>query len=222
MKQLPFIFTLLILTACDFKSSEDYHKEANGLEKQKKYKEAIVILDKAIEKDPKNIKALLDRGVDKSIIEDFKGSIIDYTRVIEIDHDNGLAFLNRGKNKKRIEDYTGAIADFNEAISTKGGENLYLDKVENSFIETGFEFDIKMEEIRFERGIAYYNIDSLKKALDDFNFSLQKNFALSDSYYWRGLIYIRYNMKSEGCNDLNKARELGDPDAKVLIDKNCK
>lgn len=222
MKLLPIIFSLAILTGCDFKSSEDYHKEANKLEQEKKFKEAILLLDKASEKDPSNIKALLDRAVDKSTIEDFKGAIDDYSKVIELDPNNCLAYLNRGKNKKRLKDYKGAIADFDKTISTKGGESIYLDKVENSFAETGFEYDVKMEEVKFERGIAYYRIDSLKRALDDFNFSIQKSYLLPDSYYWRGLIYLSCNMKDEGCKDLNKAMEIGDPDAKYLLEKNCK
>lgn len=222
MKLLPIIFSFAILTGCDIKSSEEYHKEANMLEQEQRFKEAILLLDKAIGKDPSNIKALLDRAVDKSEIGDFKSAIDDYSIVIELDPDNGLAYLNRGKNKKRLKDYNGAIADFDKAILTKGGELIYLDKVENSVVETGFEFDLKMEEIKFERGIAYYNIDSLRRAFDDFDFSIQKNFLLPESYYWRGLTYLRRNMKDEGCKDLNKAIELGDPDAKDLIDKNCK
>lgn len=161
-------------------------------------------------------------AVDKSTIEDFKGAIDGYSKVIELDNDNGLAYLNRGKTKKRLEDYKGSIADFDKAIATKGGELLYMDKVENSFVETGFEFDVKMEEIKFERGIAYFRIDSLRKAFDDFNFSIQKSYLLPDSYYWRGLIYLNYNMKDKGCRDLSKAMELGDPDAKDLLDENCK
>lgn len=222
MKLLSIMFLLAILTGCDFKSSEGYHKEANKIEQEGKFKEAILLLDKVVEKDPNNIKALLDRAVDKSTIEDYKGAITDYSLVIELDPDNGLAYLNRGKNKKRLEDYRGAIADFDKAISTKGGELIYMDKIKNSFVETRFEYDVKMEEIKFERGIAYSNIDSLKRAFDDFNFSIQKNFALPDCYYWRGLIYLSYNMKDEGCKDLSKAMELGDPDAKELLNKNCK
>jgi tetratricopeptide (TPR) repeat protein len=104
---------------------------------------------------------------------------------------------------------------------TKGGELIYTDKVENKFVETGFEFDVKMEEIRFERGLAYYNIDSLKKAFDDFNFSIKKNYSLPDSYYFRGLIYLSYNITAKACEDLNKAKELGDKDAQEMIDKSC-
>ena len=212
----------MTFTSCDFKSSADYNAEAEKLEQEGKYLEAIPLLDKAIKKDPNNIYALINRGVDKSILEDYQGSIEDYTKIIEIDSDNTLALLNRGKNKKRLEDYQGAIDDFEKAIKTKGSEILYMDKVENSFIETGFEFDIAMEEIRFERGIARYNIDSLNLAFEDFNFCLEKNFERSSSLYWRGIIYIAYGMNKEGCTDLNEAQKLGDPDAQEMIDKYCK
>jgi tetratricopeptide (TPR) repeat protein len=125
--------------------------------------------------------------------------------------------LNRGKNKKRLEDYHAAIEDFEKAIRTKGGESIYMAKVENPFVETGFEFDVGMEEIRFERGIARYKIDSLRTAFDDFNFCIQKNFELPASYYWRGLIYLAYGKKTEACTDLKKSQELGDSDAHEII-----
>jgi len=211
----------LTFTSCDFKSSTDYNAEAEKLEQEGKISEAIPLLDKAIEKDPTNIYALINRGVDKSILEDYKGSIQDYTKIIEIDSDNALAFLNRGKNKKRLEDYQGAIEDFEKAIKTKGGEMLYMDKVENSFIETGFEFDVAMEEIRFERGIAYYHIDSLNASYNDFNFCIQKKFELSESFYHRGLIYIAYGDSNKGCEDLHKANDLKYQYAKESIDLYC-
>lgn len=168
VKVLPIVFSFVLLTGCDFRSSEDYHRAANKLEQEGKFTEAIACLDNAIRKDPHNIKALLDRAVDKSILNDFKGAIDDYTSVSQLDSANGLAFLNRGKNKMRLEDYTGALVDFDKAIATKGGESLYVDNVENPSFENSFEYDVKMEEIRFERGIAYYRIDSLKKSFEDF------------------------------------------------------
>jgi tetratricopeptide (TPR) repeat protein len=222
MKQILIILSILAFTSCDFKSSADYNTEAEKLESEGKYEEAIPLLNKAIEKDPENIYALINRGVDKSILGDFQSAIDDYTVVIEIDSDNALAFLNRGKNKKRLEDYQGAIEDFDKAIETKGGEMLYMEKVENSFIETGFESDVAMEEIRFERGIARYNIDSLTLAFDDFNFCIDKNFEKPASFYWRGIIYVAYGMNKEGCSDLKEAYKLGDAGAQEMIDKYCK
>lgn len=222
MKHIIIISSILIFISCDFKSSANYNAEAEKLEQAGKYLEAILLLDKAIERDPKNIYALINRGVDKSILEDYKGSIEDYSKIIEIDSNNTLAYLNRGKNKKRLDDYFGAIEDFEKAIKTKGGETLYINKVENSFIDTGFEFDVAMEEIRFERGIARYNIDSLKLAFEDFNFCLQKNYEKPASLYWRGIIYIAHGMYEEGCTDLKEAQKTGDSDAIEMIGKYCK
>ncbi|MCC5918634.1 MAG: tetratricopeptide repeat protein [Cryomorphaceae bacterium] len=223
MKTITNILIIFTLISCEFKSSGYYNEEAQKLEKVGKYEEAIALLDKAIEKDPNNIYALINRGVDKSMLGDFQGAIEDYSIIIAFDPDNTLAYLNRGKNKKRLEDFQGAIEDFEKAIKTKGGELIYLDKVENSFIEmTDFEFDVAMEVIRFERGIARYYIDSLRTAFDDFNFCIHKNFELPESYYWRGMIYLAYGMHIEACIDLKKSQEFGDSDAHEIIEKYCK
>ncbi|MDA3910537.1 MAG: hypothetical protein PF448_04175 [Bacteroidales bacterium] len=222
MRAITYILIILTLVSCDFKSSEYYNGEAQKFEKEGKYKEAIPLLDKAIEKDPQNIYALINRGVDKSILEDYKGAIEDYSKIIEIDSANALAYLNRGKNKKRLEDYNGAIEDFEKAIKTKGGELIYMEKVENSFIDNGFEFDVGMEEIRFERGIARYNIDSVRLAFEDFKFCIQANYEKPACHYWIGLIYLAYNMNDEACKAFENSEKLGDPDAKEMIEKYCK
>ena len=221
MRTVGYILFCLILTSCNLKSSDYYYSEARKLEFEGKYIEAILLLDKAIEKNPRNIFALINRGVDKSLLEDYMGAIDDYSRIIEIDKNNTLAYLNRGKNKKRIEDYRGAIEDFDRAIKTKGGEFLWIDKVENPFVDDGFEFDVMMEEIRYVRGFARYYSDSLQLALKDFNFCIQKNYYLSTSYYMVGLIYIAYGNIDEACKILLKSRDLGDVDAQELLDKYC-
>lgn len=208
-------------TSCDFRSSDAYNSAAEKLEQEGRYLEAISLLDKAIEKNPKNIYALTNRGVDKSILGDYYGAIEDYTEIIKIDSDNALAFLNRGKNKRRLKDYQGAIEDFAKAIKTKGNEMFYLDRIENAFVETGFDFDVSMEEIRFERGIAYYHIDSLNSSFNDFNFCIQKKFELPESFYHRGLIYISFGDSEKGCVDLYTADQLNYQYAKESIDLYC-
>jgi|SRR6218665_839013 len=222
MRRTLLILSFFAVTSCDMKTSEDYHLEANKCEQQENYKEAIKLLDKAIEKDPTNIKALLDRAVDKSILKHYNGAISDYSRVLTIDPKNCLALLNRGKNKNRLHKYKEAVEDYNKVIDLKGGENLVINKVENSFVDNGFEFDVEIEEVKFERGIANYNSNNLKAAFEDFNFSIQQNYSLSDCYYWRGLIYISYKMTNEGCSDFRKSSELGDPDAPSLLEEYCK
>lgn len=222
MPKILIILSFFAVTSCDMKSSEDYHHEANKFEKQENYKGAIKLLNKSIEKDPANIKALLDRAVDKSMLEQYNGAIADYTKVLTIDPKNCLAMLNRGKNKNRLHKYKEAIEDYNNVLQFKGGEKLVITKVENSFVDNGFEFDVEIEEVKLERGIAYYNLNQFKSAFEDFNFCIQRNYLLADCYYWRGLIYRAFKMNNEGCSDFRKSAELGDPDARALLEEYCK
>ena len=213
---------ILFLTSCNFKTSMDYNDEAEKLEREEKYEEAIILLNIAIEKDSKNIYALLNRAVDKSLLKKYNEAIIDYSKVIEINPDNTLAYLNRGKNKSRLGKYDDAIKDYNLAIKTKGSELNYLNKVENLLIEDGFEFDVEMKEIRYERGFSRYKIDSLKTAFEDFDFCIQMNYELSDCYLWRGNINLAYDNHNEACEDYNNALKLGNNKANGLIKKYCK
>ena len=68
MKQILIILSILNFTSCDFKSSANYNTEAEKLESEGRYKEAIPLLDKVIKKDPENIYALINRGVDKKFL----------------------------------------------------------------------------------------------------------------------------------------------------------
>ena len=54
LRALSFLF----LISCDYRSSEYYNNEAEKLEKEGKYEEAIFLLDKAIEKDARNVYVL--------------------------------------------------------------------------------------------------------------------------------------------------------------------
>ena len=129
---------LLCLVSCDFRSSDYYFSKAEQLQAEDKYAEAIILLDKVIAKNPQNIYALLNRGANKSMLNDYRGAIDDYSKVIEIDSMNTLAFFNRGLVKQRKEDYHSAIEDFYRAIKTKGSENFWMDWPANYFSKLGF------------------------------------------------------------------------------------
>ena len=217
-------FLILILTSCNNKLSNYYLSQAEKLEVEGKYKEAIVLLDKAVKKNPQNLYALINRGVDKSFLEDYNGAIEDYTKIIEMDTNNVLAYLNRGKNKARQGNYIGAIEDYSKAIKIKGGDGFFYIEFVDNFLEKNHtsDFDAAMEEIHFERGFARYNIDSLMLALDDFYFCVQKNFEIPISYYMLGLIYLAYGDTENAYFSLQKSEIFGNSDAHKMINKHFK
>jgi len=218
MKKLIYILFALVFLAC---SSDHYFSKAEKLAEKGKYAEAIIFLDRAIERNPKNFHALNNRAVNKSILGDYNGAIEDYSKIIQIDSSNILAHLNRGRNKVRVGDYQGAIEDFDRAIRIKGGENLWIEWSNSPFLGINNEFDATMEEIRFERGFARYNMGSLETALEDFMFCIQRNFELSTSYFMAGLIYIAYGNIAEACKMLNRSKIHGNLYAQKMINEYC-
>jgi len=222
MKRLKYLLFILVLTSCNNRLSNYYNSQAQKLEAEDRYEEAIALLDKAIEKNPQNLYALTNRGVDKSILEDYEGAIEDYTKIIKISPRNSLAYLNRGNNKARLGNYLEAIEDYNKVIRIKGGgetKNGNLFYIDIGYMKDFDEFYVSMEEVHFQRGLARYHIDSLKLALNDFDFCIQKNFELLSCYYMIGLIYIAYGNMEEAYLALNKSILLGNPEAQKIIDK---
>ncbi len=195
-------------------------KEAWDLEDKQKYNEAITVLNETIESYPKLIDAYLSRGADKSAINDYKGAIVDYSKVVELDPKNTLALFNIGNNYKRLNANLKAISYYNKAFVTKGGEQIYFDMVPNNLVSSS-NFDIEGYAIFYERGLAYYRIDSLRKAFNDFHNCIGSNYKVKESYYFLGTIYEAYRNKSSACKCFLKSSQLGDQQASLEFKKYC-
>jgi len=221
MKQGIIILTILFfLTGCDFKTAQDYLNEADRLSEQKKYQEAIELLDKAIKKDPKYLGAYINRGADKSALGNFEAAIDDYKAVLQIDPKNTLALFNIGNNYKRISDFGKAVDYYNQAFDTKGGQFSYFNYTPNEFIDRSV-FDVLGHEIHFERGIAYFNIDSLQRAFDDFNAAIGENYMKAESNCWLGYIYVSTGQTDLACEKFRKSKQLGDKTAEEELKRYC-
>ena len=210
MKYFLILIVVLILASCDFKSSKKYFDEATKLEEQEKYADAILLLDKAIKKEPEFIGAIINRGADKSALKNYKGAIEDYELVLGFDEGNTLAIFNIANNKKRLNNYKSAISYYNAALETKGGKYLTIDWVENpSFNNKKADFDVNTFDIIYERGLAYFELDSLNNAVQDFNSCIKNNSNIANATFYLSQTYFKANHIVEGCEYLQKAIQLG-------------
>ena len=220
MKHLAYIsiFTLLLFS-CG-KSSNQLNKEAEAFEAKGEFHNSIPLLEEAIKKDPNNKHALINLGVDYSLIGEYQKAIETYDQLIKIDPKNGLAFLNRGKNKARLNKQLEAIDDYNSAINTQGNEMFQI-RTNNNIMDLGAEFEVDLEEVLLQRGIAYFKTDSLQLSFKDLNYCILKNYSLDIAHLWRGYIYINYQDTINSCKDFHKALSLGDTTLKFEIKKFC-
>lgn len=208
-----FLFLIIGLISCN--NAGEYHKRAILFEEKGNYEEAIFYLNKAIQKDPHYIDAYFDRGVDKSILGDYRGAIEDYTSIMKLDSTIVLAYYNRAKNYNRTFEHRKAYDDitlaFNLATQNRLGD-VYLVMVDDKYA-------VEMEEIVFERGVTFFYMDSLYKAISDLSYCIEKNDV--EAFYWRGLSYLKINELSKGCEDLQKAASFGIMDSQRVYLEYC-
>lgn len=202
------------------KPKEEYLREAYALEDKQAYNSAIKILDDAIVDYPDYKPVLLSRGADKAALGDYKGAIADYSKVIKLDPKNTLALYNTGNNYKRLSKYLIAIDFYNKAFKSKGGESFYFDRTPNGFAPQD-NFDVPGHEIFYERGLAYYNVDSVKKAYNDLKQSIKSNYKADECYYYMGFLYLEIQKKEIACKCFQKSAQLGYADAEKAVKKYC-
>jgi len=227
-EKLIYILIISILFAsCDFTSADEYYNRAIELDKQGKHNEAIILLDKAIDKKHNFRPALLNRGVYKSELENFKEGIIDYNKILEFDSDNTYALFNIGNNYSSLNDSKNAITYYSKALKTKGAL-----KTTNGgmVIRTNFDFkrfdsDMDYEmfdcEIYFERGLEFLKIKEFDKAISDINKSLKAKNAVMDCYFLLGEAYVGKKDSINACDNFIKSAKLGDKEAREMLKKHC-
>jgi len=165
----------------------------------------LEIFSKYLETDKNNTDILFFRASSKSELGDLYGAISDYDKVIELNSNYpmqynkvGMAYNNKAYSYVKLKEYNKALPFVEKAIE--------LDKSEWYFWDT--------------RGEIYLNLGDYKKSISDLDIalSIEKN---PDSYFLRGLAYIKSGQKVKGCKDLSKAGEMGNDEAYTEIGKNC-
>ncbi|QLH33044.1 MAG: tetratricopeptide repeat protein [Cyclobacteriaceae bacterium] len=102
--------------------------------------------------------------------------------------------------KHTLEDYDGAIADYTKAIELDDTNPTYYDN----------------------RAWSKTEKENYAGAIEDYTASIELYPSDPETYYQRGLVKLLMNNNYDGCLDLKRADEMGLPDAKAAIRKNCK
>ena len=194
---------ILIFPFCSFSQLANEFLKI-GIEKYRNndFESAIQNFNKAIEKDQRLYSAYWNRGNTRMVTLDYMGALQDFNKAIEIDPTIEVAYADRGYTKTLLQDYSGAIRDYDKAI----------------------QISPKISIRYFQRAEAKDKIQDYKSAITDYDKSIILNPIKSlngDSYFKRGIDKLRLNIKKDGCLDLSKAIELGNPNANEVKNKYC-
>ncbi|MGB3651261.1 MAG: tetratricopeptide repeat protein [Rivularia sp. (in: cyanobacteria)] len=174
------------------RSFTDYYKDGRVAYKGRKYEEAITNFDRAIQKNPDDAKAYVNRGNSHYNLKEYEAALTDYTHAVKLNPNEIKAFVNRGNVRYMLAEYSSdpdkeyklAIEDYNRAL------RIDRDEVE-AYIRRGI--------VRSQ--IAKFSGDSQKdylRAIDDFNRALKINSSRPEAFYQRGL--VRYQLAQYSSN----------------------
>ena len=122
MRGLPLILLLLLIagfTACTSASesrAREHYDNGRAKDERADVDGAIEEYTKAIEADPKFVKAYLNRGLGRRTKDQNEEAIADFTKVIELDPTVLQAYMSRGVARIFTKDLDGAVADFTKLL----------------------------------------------------------------------------------------------------------
>ena len=115
MKKILFIGASFLSISFYGQNAKGAFQKAESEYYAKKYQEAAVDFDKAIELDPKNGAAHYYKGMCRIYLGDNKMAVEEFNYVLDLDPKNVDALINRGRSKYKTGDKEGACADWNRA-----------------------------------------------------------------------------------------------------------
>ena len=175
----------------------------------------------------------LNRGIVNVNLNNRYQAMEDFNVALKLRPDLYEAMYFKGKMLGENGKYDEAIDLLNKVISSDPADlgalihrGMYHKK-KNNYIEALSDYDVVIKnttgiaEAYHNRGNLRVMIKDLNGALEDFNEAISVDENLSITYFNRGVLRILMGNPYEGCNDIQKSRELGYEEAVDKVDLYC-
>lgn len=162
-KCLLLSFAVLLTAGCSHQgdpqaqnaASNQHVGEALDLAKKNDYRNSIFELNRALQLEPKNATALLERSAAFSKLGEYESALRDAEDALRIRQNEGRAYLQKAVAEFGLKNYKTSLADLTTAES-KGGQSIARD-------------------IHYNRSRCYLAQGRYNDALDEVNAALQGN-----------------------------------------------
>lgn len=199
-------------------------EEALLLINQKKYNEAILILDKIISINSFFSKAYFQRGIANYELKIYDNAINDFTTVISFEPDNTFAYVKLAE-VFLYGNYAGEI-DVTDSTSLLGNTKLEHYQTAIKYCNKAIELEPNLRDAYFIKGMCNYYSKENHKAVKNFDKAIELDPNKSDAYIQRGFAKMHNKDYLGVLLDENKLKELipnfsfkkyGYPDVKQII-----
>jgi tetratricopeptide (TPR) repeat protein len=161
------------------------------------YQRAIEDFDRALQLDPKQVWAYVERGYVFRRLQEFHLAIEDFNRALQLDPKDTWAYASRSLAFFELNEYQRAIEDCDRAI----------------------QLDPKYTWAYVCRSIAYRGLYKYRQAIEDCNHALELNSNFARAYFHRSIAYSRIHEYQAAIEDCNQAQKLDPRDSWAYIQR---
>ncbi|MBN2383133.1 tetratricopeptide repeat protein [bacterium] len=176
-----------------------YLLRSNVWLKQKDYRATLADSEQALARDPKLVKAYINRGISRGHFKDFEGALADFEQALHLDPEEVEVFNNRGIVKALMHDYQGALSDFNRSI----------------------ELDARNVQAYALRANTRFYLRDFAIARTDFDRAIELTPLDASLYEKRGVVQLELGETEQACQDWQHARKLGSEKVTALLHRHC-
>lgn len=231
-----YVLSIFALLACGASSQELLEKARKAM-KDQKYEEAILLLNKAIDRNPKNADAFNARGVALFELGKYNDAFLDYQQAIELAPKNYRPYFNRAELYRNLKQWQEALKDYNQAIGlAPQTADLYLNRgvlqYQQGNLNAAIDDFRKASSIAPNNKNALLNLgntlfekgsdEALKEALQAYKQIITLDSKADKTFFNAAQILLRFNEATTACQYLQQASQLGNEDAKKLQSEVCK
>jgi tetratricopeptide (TPR) repeat protein len=180
--------------------------------------QAVHYYSKAIERQPKEVKYLYQRGIQYFKLTKYDEAIADFSKSIQLNPNNADAYNDRGSAYKMKGDLTKAAADYLQA-SKYGKSSIAFNNLGNTYREQkqykkaittfdqAIQFNANDKLLWNNRGYAKFEDENFKGAIDDFKKVNEIDPAYAPAYNNAAGAYIELENFNKALEMSNKAIE---------------
>ncbi|MBC8153770.1 MAG: tetratricopeptide repeat protein [Bacteroidetes bacterium] len=224
---------LLSLFLLNCTSSDSYVQQGKVLMQQAKFREAVQLLNQAVEADAGNAEAFNTRGVAYFELKEYANANLDYEQAIKLNPTAYRPYYNRALLKTAQGDVAAALSNYSDAIrvAPDTAEN-YLNRGQlfategqlqpaiNDFTQA-IRLSPKNALALYNRGNLRYQQKDLTGAVADFQQAVAADPKFGKAFYALGIAQVLQDQRDTGCLSLKQAQQLGYADAPSAVAAYC-
>ncbi|HEY9852584.1 MAG TPA: tetratricopeptide repeat protein [Leptolyngbyaceae cyanobacterium] len=163
----------------------------------RRYEEAIITLERAVQIDPKYPEAWLERGKALEKLQKYEDALRSYDEALKLQSDYSEAWYNRSVVLSELKRYDDALISLNKAI----------------------EKQPKYPEAYYFKGVLLDKLQRDEEALSSLNKSIEINPDYGLAWYYRGLILNNLERYQEALESLEKAIQIEPSSVEIWVEK---